>query len=36
MADALERYRDAEHLGDRSDAVRHILAKTLAERGLLK
>jgi hypothetical protein len=32
---ALEKYREQHHLGDRSDAVRHIIGRVLSEDKLL-
>ena len=33
---ALDAYRDKHYIGDRSEAVRHIIVRVLKEDGLLK
>ena len=33
---ALDAYRDKNYIGDRSEAVRHIIVRVLKEDGILK
>ena len=36
LGSALDAYREKNYIGDRSEAVRHILVRVLREDGLLK